>query len=553
MNRWQVPACSLFLILPGCLGPSGDDGTGVPRGPVPLYEGLGDHHRPVSKNAEAQRYFDQGLIWTFAFNHDEAIRSYRRASELDPDCPMPWWGIALCNGPHINNPIVPPARAKAAWNAAQRAVSLKGRASPADAALIDAVVKRYSKDPAADRAPLDKAYAEAMVKVFEDFPNDADLGVLCAEALMDLQPWDLWNKDGTPRPGTMKILETLEKTLTLAPKHPGVLHLYIHAVEASSNPGQATEMADRLRYLVPGAGHLVHMPSHIDVLTGRWAEASNTNQRAIEVDNKYRSISARQGFYHIYMAHNHHMLSFAAMMEGRSEVAIRAARELVAGVPESYAKSDSAFVDPFLAIVPETLMRFGRWDEVLREPRPAEYLPVSTALWHYTRAVAHAAKGQLPEADYERGMFKASAERVPPDALMMINKAHHVLSIAEHMLNGEIAYRRGNIDKAVTELTEAIRLEDDLKYMEPPEWIQPVRHTLGAILLEAGRTADAEKVYREDLKEWPENGWSLYGLSQCLKKRGQTAEADELDKRFARVWSRADVKIHASCLCVAAK
>jgi tetratricopeptide (TPR) repeat protein len=540
----------VWFTVPGCSS-SGRAGGAVSGAP-PLYDGLGSHTRPVKTTSPlAQRYFDQALIFTYAFNHDEAIRAYTEAARLDPNCAMAWWGVALCNGPHINNPAVDAAHSAAAWAALQRALALQSNAAATDRALIRALAKRYADPPPTDRRPLDEAYAQAMREVWRASRGDADVGVLTAEALMDLQPWDLWTKEGQAQGNTLEIVGILEEVIASNPDHPGALHLYIHAVEASQNPGRAAAAADRLRRLVPAAGHLVHMPAHIDVRTGKWQEAADANVRAIVADRKYRETSPRQGFYHIYMAHNYHFLSYAAMMEGGSAVAINAARELIAGIPEEYARGHAALVDPVTPIVFEALMRFGRWDDILREPAPPTYLPVTTAFWRFARGVAYAAQGKVADAEREQVEFRAAVQKVPPDALMAINRAHTVLKIADHVLSGEIDYRRGRIDEAVRELAAATRIEDDLKYMEPPDWIQPVRHTTGAILVSAGRFSDAEVVYREDLQRWPENGWSLFGLWQCLKARGATAEAGEIDERFKKAWSRADVQIPASCLCVA--
>jgi tetratricopeptide (TPR) repeat protein len=536
------------MLAAGCQSPARTAGQ---PGRAPLLEGMGDHQRAVSTSDElAQRYFNQGLTLAYAFNHDEAIRSFEEAARLDRRCAMAWWGIALCSGPHINNPIVTEERARAAWRALEEAQALQAGETPANQALIRAMARRFSADPAAERRPLDEAYAAAMGDVYRDFPNDADVGTLYAESLMDLRPWDLWGPGGEPRPETPVILAALEGAMARAPRHPGALHLYVHAIEASPHPEKANAAADGLRNLVPGAGHLVHMPSHIDVLTGRWAQAVTQNKQAIAADRRYRAISPRQGFYHVYMAHNHHMMAFAAMMQGNSTIAISAAREMVEGVPPEYVRESAVLVDPFMMIVPEVLMRFGRWDDILREPRPPDHLPISTALWHFTRGVAWAAKGQLDKAEAERAAFAAAAAKVPADALMSINPAHRILDIARHVLDGEIAYRRGDLDAAIAELQIAVSLEDQLLYMEPPEWIQPVRHTLGAILLQAGRAGEAEQVYRVDLEEWPENGWSLYGLTRALEQRGAATEARAAQERFAKAWSNADAPIHASCLCV---
>ncbi len=518
---------------------------------VPLYKGLGDHHREVTTSSPlAQRCFDQGFTWAYAFNHDEAIRSFEKAAQLDPDCAMAWWGVALCNGPHINNPAVAPERAAAAWQALQKAMAARAHATPVERALIEALSKRYVDSAPTDRSALDKAYADAMAEVWEEHPQDPDVGTLYAEALMDLRPWDLWTQDQQPRPETPVIVAVLEEVLRLDPKHPGANHLYIHTVEPSRHPEKANAAAERLRDLVPGSGHLVHMPSHIYVLTGRWADAAQQNELAISADRAYRTIAPRQGFYHVYMLHNHHMLAFASMMEGRREVAVRAAREVVESVPEDYKKREAALVDPYMGAIYDVLKRFGRWDDILKEPAPPSYLPITTAMWRMNRGVAYAAKGDIVLAAQERVAFQKAASQVPEGSLMAINPAADILKIAEYFLDGEISYRRGDIDVSVRALRQAIALEDRLRYMEPPEWMQPVRHTLGAVLMSAGRFEEAEKVYREDLADWPENGWSLYGLSRCLEERGAGAEAKEVEERFGKAWSRADAPIASSCLCV---
>lgn len=552
--KFVIPIAVVFLGA-GCT--STRKGTGLahrsPSG-VPLFKGMGDHKRKISTDSDlAQEYFDQGLIFTYAFNHDEAIRSFAEAARLDPECAICWWGVALCNGPHINNPIMTPERSAAAWEAHHKAVELTDYASPTELGLIEALGARYANPAPSDRKPLDEGYAQAMRHLWYANKTDADVGTLFAESLMDLHPWDLWTKEGNAKPGTEEILLVLEEVLRIDPNHPGALHLYIHAVEASNDPARGLFVANKLRGLVPASGHLTHMPSHIDVLTGRWELASRQNEMAIEADRNYRKISPKQDFYRVYMAHNHHMLAFASMMQGRRAESLKAAREMIAGVPEEYAKTQTALVDPVMAIPYESMLRFGMWDEMLKEPAPPGYFKITTALWHYARGVAFAAKRNIADAETERTRFEQAAASVPQDAMMSINKAHQILAIARHMLDGEIAYAKGSIDEAVAQLEKAIAIEDDLMYMEPPEWVQPVRHALGAILVDNGRFDEAEKVYRADLREWPENGWSLFGLEKCLRARGATAEADEVNKRFKKTWAHADTKIGSSCLCVRAK
>lgn len=524
---------------------------------TPLFEGMGPHTRKVTtSDPMAQRYFDQGLTWAFAFNHDEAIRSFEAALRHDPACAMAYWGIALSHGPHINNPAMDEARSKAAWEALKKAEALKDQASPVERALIEALAARYA-DPSAgtlplspeERAPLDRAYADAMAKVWRAYPDDDDVGTLYAEALMDLLPWDLWSLEGEPRPETPEVLRTLERVLSLNPDHPGANHLYIHVCEASPHPEKAMAAADRLRTLVPASGHLVHMPGHIDVRVGRWAQAAEQNRQAIKIDREYRKISPKQGFYNIYMAHDHQFLSWACMMLGRSEESIAAARDMVRSVPMSFIEESAAAIDGYMHIEIEALQRFGKWDELLAMPAPPKVLPITTAFWRYARGTALAAKGKIEEARREQALFREAVKAVPKGAIMAINDAHETLAIAEHFLEGEIAYRNGDLERAISELRKAVEIEDRQRYMEPPDWLWPARHTLGAFLMEAGRYSEAEAVYREDLKRWPENGWSLYGLAECLKKRN-APEAAEVEARFKKVWAGADIDLGATCLCV---
>jgi len=518
--------------------------------PVPLFDGLGGLAREVTTaSPEAQRYFDQGLAFMYAFNHDEAIRSFRRAAELDPRCAMAFWGVAVANGPHINNPVVPPDRAKAAWEALGRARELVGRASPVERGLIDALAARYADPPPEDRKLLDQAYADAMRGVWKAFPKDADVGALFAEALADLRPWDLWTTDGKPQPGTEELVATLESVLALAPRHPLANHLMIHAVEASPHPEKADRAADTLRDLQPGLGHLVHMPSHIDVRRGRWQQAIDANAKAMEADRRYTARSPNQGFYRLYMAHNHHMLTYGAMMTGQSALAIRTIRAMVADIPLEFFK-ENAFADGFMAMPLEVLMRFGKWDEILAEPAFPDFVPISRSLQHYARGVAFAAKGDVAAAEKEQALFLEARVLVPKEAFFGNNTGSDVLDVAESFMRGEILFRAGRTDEGLASLREAAAREDKLRYDEPPDWIQPVRHALGAALLQAGRFAEAERVFREDLAKLPENGWSLYGLSRAVDLQKKKAEAAEAEKRFDAVWKQADLKIKSACLCL---
>lgn len=519
---------------------------------VPFFTGIGPHTRQVTtSSAEAQRYFDQGLAFLYAFNHDEAIRSFQAAAELDPTCAMAWWGVACAAGPHINFPFVPEPRAQLAWTAIQRAQQAAASATPVEQALIAAQALRYAAPPVADRAPLDQAYAAAMREVWRRFPEDADVGALFAEALMDLRPWDLWTQDTRePQPGTPEVLATLERVLELNPQHPQALHLYIHAVEASRDPGRARAVSDRLRTLMPGVGHMVHMPTHIDVLLGRWDEAVDSNARAIEADLAYRAQGGiPKGFIWLYNAHNRHMLTFAAMMTGRSELALRHIRAMVDEWPADFVADYGPVVDYFYAMPLEVMVRFGRWDEVLARPLPPENLPISRSLAFAARGIAHAAQGDTVAARAEQRQFAAAVAKVPAEAAFGNNAGRDILAVAGAMLDGEILFREGRTDDGLARLRDAVQAESQLRYDEPPDWIIPVRHALGAALLQVGRVQEAEEVYRADLTRWPDNGWSLFGLARTLKLQNRAGEAAVIEGRFKEIWRHADTQIHSSCLC----
>jgi len=544
----------LFVTCIGVLGACGaaETGTSTSTASEPLFAGTGEHRRPVeTASAEAQQYFDQGLAFLYAFNHDEAIRSFQAAAELDPGCAMAQWGIAYANGPHINNPAVPPQREAAAFAAASEAVRLASSLEDGpDRALIEAVAVRYASPQPADRAPLDQAFADAMAEVHRRFPGDGDVGALYAEALLDLHPWDLWTQAGEPKEWTPRIVAVLDDVLERHPQHPLALHLYIHAVEASNEPGRADAAADALRDLMPGLGHMVHMPSHIDVRRGRWEAAIAANTKAIEADRAYRELApAPPDFYRLYISHNRHMKAYAAMMIGRSEVALTTIREMVADIPEDWLQANASWADGFIAMPYEVLMRFGRWQEILDHPEPPEYIPLTRSMRFAARAVALAALGRPEEARAEQRAFLAARAAVAEDATFGNNRAYDILDVAERLVEGEILYREGRKDEGIAALYEAAAREDELRYDEPPDWIQPIRHALGATLLMERRFADAEAVYREDLARLPGNGWSLYGLGRALRLQGKTAEAEQVEARFAEAWQGADTTLRSSCFC----
>ena len=507
---------------------------------VPLYTNLGTHHKRIStKNSAAQQYFDQGLRLVYGFNHAEAIRSFARAAEIDPTCAMCYWGIALAYGPHVNAPM-DVASGVAAYAAVQKARSLQSHATAPERAYIEALAQRYEADPPADRVRLDTVYSRAMGQVAKTYPKDLDAAALYAEALMDLRPWNYWRPDGTPYPGTNEIVRQLERVLSKNPNHPGACHYYIHAVEAV-NPKAAVPCAERLARLMPGEGHMVHMPAHIYIRVGRWNDAVQANQHAIHSDEVFIEGQHPMGVYPLaYYPHNIHFLAFASTMAGRSAQAIEASNTLTSKVNLDAARQVGMLQEmlPYHAL---TLTTFGKWDEVLAQPLPPEDIRFSYAMASYARGVAYAAKEEWAEAQAALDTVTAADAATPDGA-----EGKTALSIAVHALTGEIATRRGDVDAGIIHFREAARIEDGGLYFEPPKWYYPIRHSLGAALLKAGRHAEAEKVYREDLRRFPENGWSLFGLAQALRAQNKENDAVAEEARFRRAWAGTDVTLTAS-------
>lgn len=516
---------------------------------APLFEGLGDHHHEVTTDSElAQRYFDQGMVLAFGFNHAEARRSFLQAAELDPGCAMCWWGASWVLGPNINTPM-DPADAPEAWRLLQRATSTAAEVTPRERAYIDALAERYGPEPLDDRSSRDQAFAEAMGEVAGAYPDDPDAQVVYAEAVMDTTPWDYWEEDGEPKPVTRTLLEVLEETLRRAPEHPHANHLLIHTVEAQQ-PERGLEEAKRLEDLVPAAGHLVHMPSHIYIRVGRYHDASRANRRAIEADRRYLAQVDAQSVYPLgYVPHNYHFLWATATLEGRSEVALQAARQMAEIVDQDLMREPDLTTLQHYWITPlYGLVRFGHWDEVLAWPEPADDLVYPRAVRHYARGMAFTRKGDRTAAREE--LEALAGLRDHPDlewvTVWDINKSRHILDIAIHSLTGELAAAQGDHESAIAALTRAVEREDELNYDEPPTWHYPVRQSLGAVLLEAGRPGRAEEVYREDLARFPENGWSLFGLLEALHRQGEVEEARDVRRRFQEAWRHADVVLTAS-------
>jgi tetratricopeptide (TPR) repeat protein len=528
-----------------CSNRSDNAGESQPR-IAPLLKGLGSHTHPVTTRSPlAQRYFDQGLNLTFAFNHAEAVRSFRQAALLDPDCAMAYWGQALALGPNINAPMTPEHAAQA-YEAIQ--LALKGKASDAERDYINALARRYSKDEPADRKPLDKAYADAMRDLARNYPQDDDAQTLYAASLMNLRPWNYWEGDGRPYPETAEVVPVLEAVLKRNPKHIGANHYYIHAVEATDSPERAVAAAEHLQAEVTGAGHLVHMPAHVYIRVGRYADASEANIRAIAADEDYITQCRIQGLYPVtYYPHNIHFLWASSTMEGRSQVAMDAANKVAAKMKTAHLDDLPAWGRIFTVVPLYARARFGKWDAILQESQPEVSGPFYAGIWHYARGLAFNAKGQSGPARKELESLQKLAND-PAIASLEVGETTvgNLFGIASAVLAGELEAKQGRFDSAIGHLDRAVRLQDALPYNEPADWYYPVRQSLGAVLLAAGRPAEAETVYWQDLKQNPENGWSLFGLAKSLRKQGKNDQAIEIENRFQKAWSRADVTLVAS-------
>jgi tetratricopeptide (TPR) repeat protein len=538
-------------LMAGCSArtPHGDTHGGQPASdarPV-LYETLGVHsYRITTASPDAQRWFDQGLRLVHAFNHAEAGRAFSEATRIDPSCAMCFWGLALTEGSNYNSPTDGDREARA-LAAVRRAQQRAGQARPEERALIDALAKRHSDDPGAKREVLDRAYADAMRAASRKFPHDLEAATFFADAMMNLRPWNLWAPDGTPHPGTEELVQALERVLAREPNHPGAIHLYIHAVEASRQPQRAEAAADRLVKLMPGAGHMVHMASHIYWRVGRYADAVSVNAAAVAADRAYFKTAQPSPLYRgLYYPHNIDFIWHSASMLGRSAETLRAAREFAEHAPPEMIKQmpdmETAPAAPIAA-----LARFGRWDEVLREPAPPREWPYTRGVWHYARGLAFNARGQAQDARRELAELEAILASVSPErTLAFFFRTRNMLQLAANVLAGEIAAKSADTATAARLLRAAVAEQDTHWFTEPPPWYFPVRQALGAVLLQAGRARDAEQVYRDDLTRNPNNGWSLFGLAQSLRAQGKTAEASRVDASFQKAWAQADVKLTAS-------
>ncbi|HEU5326717.1 MAG TPA: hypothetical protein VFU78_01420 [Thermomicrobiales bacterium] len=544
------------------------------------YYALGDHHRAITTaSPDAQRWFDRGLIWTYGFNHEEAIRCFEQAIAADPACPMAYWGLAYAAGPNYNkpweffDPVDLAATVSKCHAATGQALALLDRADPVERALITALAARYpaavAPEPVEDLAAWMDAYADAMRAVYRDYSGDLDIATLCAEALMTRTPWQLWDlTTGAPQEGasTAEAQQVLERALAdpASRVHPGILHMYIHLLEMSPFPERALRAADWLRGLVPDAGHLQHMSTHIDVLCGHYHNVLVWNQTAIVADRKFLAQAGPMNFYTLYRVHNYHFAMYGAMYLGQYEAARAAADEMLRTIPDELLRVPTPpmadWLEPFVPLGLHVLVRFGQWQELMETPLPADpdLYCVTTAMTHYARGVAFAATGRVAEAERERAGFQAALDRVPETRYFQNNPSIDVLAVAAAMLDGELAYRQGAYATAFAHLRRAVALEDSLPYAEPWAWMQPSRHALGALLLEQGHVAEAEAVYRADLGldgtlsracQHPENVWSLHGYHECLVRQGKDDLAALIKGRLDLAAARADVPIVASCYC----
>ena len=548
------------LALVGCGGAADVQSDADPaqslaeRAGAPLFEGMGEYHMPITTaDTDAQRYFDQGMVLAFGFNHAESIRSFRAAQTLDPGCAMCFWGEALATGPNINvtsngKAIMTPAERADARAAIDQALAFTDGLTPKERDWIRALDQRYDGQADTPRDPLDRAWADALAEMAARYPDDTTVASVYAEALMNTMPWDYWGPNGEAKPDTQAVIASLESVMEADPDHPLALHLYIHALEASSNAAKAELAADRLANLVPGSGHLVHMPSHIYFRVGRYQDSALANIRAAEVDEAYIAQCNAQGFYPaLYYPHNIHFLWASATMQGQSALSLDSARRVVANVRVEQVEQFPTI--QFFRTVPMlSLVRFAKWEEILEEPEPYELFAFARAIWHYGRGVAHAALGDTEASLVELAAIEALEPQVDDIFMGNVYPARDLLEIAKFLLRGEMAYRAGDAANAVLAFEEAVTLQDALPYTEPPFWYYPTRQSLGAALLASDRVAEAQAVFEADLEQYPMNGWSMFGLAEALRRQGNEAGAEQMTARFETVWQFADVSLATSIL-----
>ena len=517
---------------------------------APLFNNLGTLHFPITTDSElAQKYFDQGIILAYGFNHEEAFRSFEEVARLDSNCAMAYWGMAYVLGPNINLPM-DAGVVHTAYEAIEKAISLLDDETQREKDYIMALSERYSAEAMEDRTPLDKAYSDAMRNLSVKYPDDLDASTMFAESIMDLHPWNYWLKDGTPQPWAPEMVAILEGVIQKNPDHHGANHLYIHVVEASKNPQRGLASADKLKFLAPGAGHLVHMPAHIYIRTGKYHEGSLANIRAVKSDEEYINQCNQQGFYPLaYYPHNYHFLWATATLEGDSKTAIDAALKTSQKPPDSLMSvCGYETLQHFAAIPLYAFITFGKWRDILNFEKPKDDRPYIVAVWHYARAMAFIATNNLEEAQNEISLLESFKDNETIDKLLIwgFNSAGILVDIAIETSRGELAAKKKNYSEAIAHLEKAVEYEYSLQYDEPPTWFYPCRQNLGAVLIEAGKYEEAEIIYRENLTDIPENGWGLFGLQQALLKQGKVTEAAEIQKKFKDVWQYSDITLTSS-------
>ena len=541
------------LLITSCSNTNEDDL--IQRGGAPLLSGLGTHDHKISTEIPgAQRYFNQGLVLSFAFNHAESIRSFKAAQKLDPSCAMCYWGEALSRGPNINvtsdgKVVMSDNDRLEAFKAIERAKELMSSSTLKEQDYIIALSSRYNGQVGTDRSALDRKYAQSMEELSKKYPDDMDASSLFAESLMNTMPWNYWAEDGNPKPDTVKVINSLEDVLEKAPDHPLAIHLYIHAVEASSSPERAEAAADRLGDLVPGAGHLVHMPAHIYWRVGRYHDASEANIRAAQVDEEYIAQCNAQGFYPaLYYPHNIHFLWAASTMEGRSGLSIESALKVAKYVGPEQIKQFPV-VEFFHTVPLLSYVRFGKWKEILSYSAPEQDFKYSTGIYHYARGIAFSSLGKNEEALKELSYIKPLIDT--PEIKNLVKSGQpsaKLLEIADNLLLGQIEFKNGNYEASIISLKKAVSLQDDLPYTEPPFWYYPTRQSLGRVLIEAGKFTEAEAVFRKDLEDYPRNGWSMFGLFKVLEIQGKTKEAKKYKDKFDVIWQLSDIKLESSVI-----
>jgi tetratricopeptide (TPR) repeat protein len=541
MRVFLYPVVLLFLLV-GC--------TKQTVKKAPLFSNLGNLQFEITTSSDlAQKYFNQGVALAYGFNHAEAYRSFKEVSRLDTNCAMAYWGMAIVLGPNINAPM-DDVDVPTAYEAVQKAQALIDNESEKEKDFIYALSKRYANNSSNERSALDSVYSNGMRKLSKKYPDDLHAATMFAESLMDLHPWDYWLKDGTSQPWTREILSVLESVIQRDPEHMGANHFYIHAVEASKDPTRGIPSAEKLAYVAPGAGHLVHMPAHIYIRVGKYHEGSIANKKAIESDEEYLSQCFQQGLYPLaYYPHNYHFLWATATLEGDSRTALDAAISTSQKPPDSLLNACGYQTLQHYAVIRlYAYVTFGKWDKILKEEKPAEERLYPRGVWHYARGMAFTAKGKLGQAEKELAELNLLRDnkQVNDLAIWGINSAGHLLKVAYEVLSGEIAAKKKDYSLAIKHLKKGVKLENNLRYDEPPTWFYPVRQNLGAVLIEVGKYAEAEKVYREDLEEIPENGWALYGLYQALSLQHKLKDAEKVKKRFEEAWKYADIELKSS-------